>query len=318
MISSLELARQCGISQGTVDRALHNRPGVSPQTRRRIMRAAERHGYRPHPAVRELLTGQSRIVGAVLPAVNNIFFMDMFNELARALGEQNLRLQLTPVGNRKDFLEVLQDFAARRHRLAVAIPPEDNISVPQAITASLPLISLFSPLRGRGIHFLSPDEEETGRDAIRYLYKQGHRRILHLTYERQAYAIAARARGYKKQCKEMGLHSRVLVHPDATSMAHAWRRDRPTAIFCHNDWMALQVLLLLSEIGARVPEDISVLGVDNSPTLMAINPRLTTLAYPLAGAICAVAGILADKPVLFRSERYQVIERATVRRLRED
>lgn len=317
MISSLELAKKCGISQGTVDRALHDRPGVSPRTRQRVLRVARQHGYQPHPAARELLTGQSNIVGAVLPMVNNIFFMDMLNELGRALGEQDLRLQITPVENRETFLEILNEFAARRYRLALAIPPEDNISVPQSITVSMPLVSLFSPLRGRGVHFLSLDEEKTGRDAVRYLHEWGHRRILHLTYARQAYAIAARTQGYKKQCREIGLPSRVLINMDAETLTLACKRDRPTAIFCHNDWMALRVLLLLSEKGMRVPEDISILGVDNSPTLIAINPRLTTLAYPLAGAVRAVTSILAGKSATLSRERYQVIERATVQNVND-
>jgi LacI family transcriptional regulator len=315
VISSLELARECGISQGTVDRALHNRPGISPRTRDRVLRAARRYGYQPNPAARELLTGQSNVIGAVLPAVNNIFFMDLFNELGRAFAEQGLRLQITPVENRDIFLKVLQELAARRCRLAITVPPEDNIPVPAAITASLPLISLFSPLRGRGLHILSLDEEKTGRDAVRYLHERGHRRILHLTYARKAYAIDARVQGYRKQCREMNLPSRVMVTIDAEALTLAVKQYRPSAIFCHNDWMALQVLLRLSEMGVRVPEDISVLGVDNSPTLDAINSRLTTLAYPMASAVRAVMKILAGKSTSLKRESYKLIERATVRNL---
>jgi len=315
MISSLELARQCGISQGTVDRALHNRPGISAKTREKVLRMAKRCGYRPHPAARELLTGQSLTVGAILPAVNNVFFMDLFNELGRALEKQNLRLQLVPVENRDAFLEVLEDFAARRYRLAIVIPPEDNIVVPRAITAGIPLISLFSPCRGPGIHFLSADEEETGREAVRYLHRRGHCRILHLTYARRAYAITARAQGYKKQCTDLGLPAKVLVNVEAKNLRETLRLYRPTALFCHNDWMALRVLVLLSEIGVRVPEDLSVLGVDNSPTLAALQPGLTTLAYPLIRTVDAIMHILAKKTSRLKLERYLLVERSTVRKL---
>jgi len=315
VISSLELARQCGISQGTVDRALHNRPGISARTRQRILRVAEKHGYQPHPAARELLTGQSKIVGVALPMVNNIFFMDLFNELARALARHDLHLQITPVENRGDFLEVLQEFAARRYRLALVIPPEDNIPVPLAITSSLPLVTLFSPLRGRDIRFLSLDEEKTGRDAVRYLYQRGHRRILHLTYARDAFAVTARAQGYKEQCRAFGLPARIVVNIDAENLFRELQQGAPTAIFCHNDWLAARVMLLLWGKGIRVPDDVSVLGVDNSPTLIALNPQLTTLAYPLAAAVSAITKILAGKTATLSRERYQLIERATVRRL---
>lgn len=312
MISSLELARQSGVSQGTVDRALHNRPGVSPKTREKILRIAKLRGYRPNPAARELLTGQSLTVGAILPAVNNVFFMDLFNELGRALGKQGLRLQLNPVENRETFLDLLEDFAARRYRLAVVIPPEDNISISRAITAGIPLISLFSPCRGPGIHFLSADEVQTGCDAVRYLHRRGHHRILHLSYTRRAYAIDARARGYKKQCKELGLPAKVLVNVDEKSLPLALKQFRPTALFCHNDWLALRASVLLSEIGFRVPDDISILGVDNSPTLAALQPGLTTMAYPLTRAVDAIMHILAEKSSRFKLERYLLVERSTV------
>ena len=315
MISSLELARQCGISQGTVDRALHNRPGVSPKTREKILRAAERLGYRPHPAARELLTGRSQTVGIILPAVNNIFFMDLFAELARSLSRQQVRLQFSLVENRGDFLETLEDFAARRHRLALVIPPEDNIPVPRTLAAAVPIVSLISPCRGPGLQFLSPDETETGREAVRYLHRQGHQRILHLTYDRPAYAISARTAGYKEQCREMALPVKILKGGEAEDLGPALRSFRPTALFCHNDWMALRAQSVLSEMGLRVPDDLSVIGVDNSPTLMSVRPGLTTLAYPLGKMVEAVEAILGGQPAALANATYQLIERTSVRKL---
>jgi len=315
MISSIELARQCGISQGTVDRALHDRPGISPKTREKVLRAARQLGYQPNPVARELLTGRSLTVGAILPAVNNVFFMDLFNELGRALSERGLRLQITPVENRAGFLEVLKDFSARRHRLAVVIPPEDNIRVPQTITSGVPLVSLFSPCLGPDCRFISADEEQTGRDAVRYLHRRGHRRIMHLTYARRAEAIEARARGYRMQCEELGLPPKVVVNTGFERLGQALLQYRPTALFCHNDWLALRALVLLAELGVQVPDKISVLGVDNSPTLTALQPGLTTLAYPISRAVDAIMGILAKKSSRLKLERYLLVERSTVRNL---
>jgi DNA-binding LacI/PurR family transcriptional regulator len=315
MISSLELARQCGVSQGTVDRALHNRPGVSQKTRDKVLRAAKKHGYRPHPAAREILTGKSLTVGAILPAVNIVFFMDLFNELGRALAKQGLRLQLTSVENKQAFLDVLEDFAARRYRLAVVIPPQERIEVPKAITAGVPVVSLFSPCLGTHTHFIAGDERQTGRDAVRYLHKRGHQRILHLTYARMAHAIMLRAEGYRLQCQDLGLPSKGLANPDAKSLRKALQEFQPTAIFCHNDWLALRTCVMLSEMGLRVPEDLSVLGVDNSPTLAALHPGLTTLAYPMASAVNAIMQVLAKKPSRLPLDRYLLVERTTVRNL---
>lgn len=280
MISSLALARLCGVSQGTVDRALHGRPGVSEQTRTRILQEAEKSGYRPHPAARELITGVSRMVGAVVPSVNNVFFMDIFQSLGVKLKERNLTFQLTLAETREDFLEVLEEFASRRFRIVLAIPPEEGITIPASVTSCFPVVSLASPCLGERVTFLSPDEEATGRQALRYLYKKGHRRVVHLTYGRDAHAITARARGYETEARKLGLASRIIRDIDEKTLSAVIEAERPTAFFCHNDWLALMVMLVLSDLGLRVPEDISVLGVDHGPTLSRLAPNLTTLAYP--------------------------------------
>lgn len=313
MISSLELARRCGVSQGTVDRAVHGRAGISAETRDRILRLAQQYGYRPNPVARELITGRSGTVGAIVPSVNNIFFMDLFNDLGRRLSERKLRLQLTPVESRDDFLAVLEDFAARRHRMALVIPPEEGIAIPRTVAECLPVVSMLSPCKGTGIHFLTCEEEETGRDAVRYLSGRGHRRVIHLTYVRRTHAIKARARGYQDEMQRLGLNPRVLEGVDRESLSRLMKEERPTALFCHNDWLALSVMLLLSEQGIRVPEEVSVLGVDNSPTLVAINPHLTTLAYPMESMGRAVLDILDGKAGSLATMRFEVKEHDTVR-----
>ena len=197
--------------------------------------------------------------------------------------------------------------------MALVIPSEEGIPVPQSISKHLPVVSMVNPCKGKGVHFLAPDEEETGRTAVKYLYERGHRRILHLTYLNPRYAVKARARGYRQQAREMKLQPHVVTGLDRESLARGMKAGRPTALFCHNDWLALTAMLLLSERGIRVPEDISVLGVDNSPTWIAINPHLTTLAYPMESFGQAVLDILDGKPGAIARDPLQIIERKTVR-----
>lgn len=315
MISSLELARLCGVSQGTVDRALHGRAGVSERTRALILEEARKAGYRPHPAVRELITGVSRTVGAIVPAVNNVFFMDVLHSLGRKLRARGLAFQVTPAETRGEFLEVLEDFAARRHRLVLAIPPEDGITIPESVTACFPVATLASPCSGKRVTFLTPDEERTGRDAVSYLHERGHRRIVHLTYEREAHAIRARATGYEDEMRTRGLRAVVVTDIARGSLERVMAEERPTALFCHNDWLAVTAMLTLSKLGVRVPEDVSVLGVDHSPTLSTLYPQLTTLAYPVGAAEEAFLGLLDGGGAATRelgTARFTLVEKQTV------
>jgi len=119
MISSLELARICGVSQGTVDRFLHNRGRVSEPTRAAVLAAAARHGYLPNPAARELMTGRSRLIAAIAPSFRSVFFMDIMDALNAALRSEGLELILSTAGNAGEADVLIREFAARRVLLAI-------------------------------------------------------------------------------------------------------------------------------------------------------------------------------------------------------
>jgi DNA-binding LacI/PurR family transcriptional regulator len=255
-----------------------------------------------------MLTGRSAIVQAAFPAINNIFFMDFAGQLATALEGKGLRLQITQVRDGKDLLHTLEDSAARRHRLAVFIPPEEGIVVPPALARHLPLAALLTPCRGKNIPFLSPDEVKTGSDGVDYLHRLGHRKIVFLSSRRRAYAISARAEGYRKRSISLGLEPHIVYSPEPAS----WGQPLPTALFCHNDWLAIQAILALRKENVAVPEQISVLGIDGSPTLAALFPDLTTMAYPVDGLIASILVRLEGKTRSMLGARFGVIPGRTV------
>ena len=257
--------------------------------------------------MREMLAGSSDIVQAAFPSINNIFFMDLAAHLAAALREKGLSLQLALVNDAQELLAVLQDSAARRHRLAVFVPPSEKIVVPQTLSQHLPLISLVSPCRGTNVPFISPDERRTGRDGVSFLHSLGHRQIAFLSSRRRAHAITARSAGYRERMAELKLKPRIVFTPDPAS----WGRPFPTALFCHNDWLAIQAILALRRHGVSVPQQISVLGIDGSPTLAALHPGLSTLAYPLRELTAAILSRFEDKTPSLRNVRFQVVQGQT-------
>ena len=313
MISTIDLARICGVSQGTVDRALHNRPGIGKETRERIVAAACKHGYLPHPAARELLTGDRRLVGAILPSVNSVFFMELMNAIRAEIAPAGFSFFLAQANARTEFLATVCDFAARRSRAVLLVSPDETITIPDEVFSSgTELISLVNPCGARNVPFLGPDETRTGRDAVAYLAGRGHRRIMHVTYERKSHAIEARARGYCEAMRARGLTPVVLRPLEPESFRRALKRHRPSALFCHNDWLALSAMRLLEAQGLKVPGDISVLGVDNNQTFVDLCPGITTLAYPIAGIARAVKERLTRQPRSHAIPACAVVERLTV------
>jgi LacI family transcriptional regulator len=296
MISSIELARLCGVSQGTVDRALHGRGRVSVATRDRILEVARKHGYLPNPTARELMgLAVSPVVGVVLPEgeIRDPFFMDLISAIGVRLRDQELRLSLWPC-RPEEFAAIATDLVARRLRaLVLALAPED-MRLPISVTQAIPVMALLLPNRSKGVISLIPDEEEIGRIATQHLIDLGHRRIVHTDFTVQHSVVKARAAGYRAAMREAGLHPQVITEPDSDRLLTRLRAVRATAVFCHNDSQALALVRLLNHAGLTVPGDISVVGVDRSPTACALDPTLTSVAYPYAGIATQVAAVLKE------------------------
>jgi len=309
VISSLELARLSGCSQGTVDRALHNRSGISKTTREKILALAEKHGYRPHPAARELLTGDRRTIGAIIPSLNSVFFMDLMNTVREALN--GYRFVITQVASAQQFQDMLEEFASLRARLALVVPPEPNVAISASILQSLGVASLVNPCLGRGVTNLIPDEVETGKIGTRYLLSRGHRNIVHLCPKRNSSAIEKRARGFRAAMAEHRLTARVITDWTSNDLPQQLRKAKATAIFCHNDWLALTAMRSLTHAGVRVPADLSILGVDDSQTFTALCPDISTLHYPAESIARAVRALIDGEPVP-TIDNVTVVERATV------
>jgi DNA-binding LacI/PurR family transcriptional regulator len=315
MISSTELAKICGVSQGTVDRAIHNRPGISPKTRERILAAAEAHGYRPNPIASELLRGTSRIVGGVVPETDSLFFMDAMAAIRTRLHDDNLRLHISPVSDKEEFNDALEEFAVRRSKALLVFPPEQDVAIPKRIHRMTPTLAIVEPCADKATPCLMPDEIRTGQDAVSYLHTQGHRNILHRTANRQAAAIQGRTSGYQKKMQELNLEPRVITDENDEELIACVKSKEVTAIFCHNDWLALLTIRALNAAGFQVPDDVSVLGVDNTPTFIALFPTLTTMTYPLTAMADRIADWLIPENKLDSSPlpAMPVVERQTVK-----
>lgn len=278
MISSLELAKICGVSQGTVDRALHGRGGISPKTRERILEAAERHGYRANPAARELMTGQSSIVTAVIPQLNSPFLMDFAGIVKSTLNKSGMHLIITPSNTPEEMEELINEFGARRCRAMVIVPHKDGFVLPPGL--DMPTASFLSRCDGAGNVFLHADEKKNGAAAVDYFIANGRHAIAHLTYKRSSHAIDERAAGYSEAMEKRGFKSLVTRCDDQTSLIRLIENEKIDALFCHNDWLALNALRTLERNGIKVPEEVSILGMDNSRLFTSLCDEISTIQYP--------------------------------------
>jgi DNA-binding LacI/PurR family transcriptional regulator len=288
-----DVAREVEMSTATVSRALRGLPGVSEETRSRVMETAHRLGYVPSPGAAALASGKTRTVAVVVPWVTRWFFAAVVEGAEEVLRERGYDLLLYNLGG---------DLAAR-HRVfetslltkrvdAVLVlslkPSPDELARLDKLGRPVTVVGADVP----GWATVRIDDEEAARTATGYLTALGHREIAYVGGAIQGVldftAPAARLAGYHAALAEVGVTADPDLEVDGdftvaggirAGMDLLTRPQPPTAIFAASDEMAFGVLRAARNLGIRVPEDVSVIGIDDHE--MAAIFELTTVAQPV-------------------------------------
>jgi LacI family repressor for deo operon, udp, cdd, tsx, nupC, and nupG len=286
-----DIARLAGVGLGTASRALNNAPGVSPATRQRVLEVAERHSYVVSPEASRLAGRTTGRIAIVVPNLSRWFFGAMVEALEEVFRDADLDVLLYHVGGAQDRHAFFQRLPARRKVDAVVVvgfPVEDDEH------ERLSLLGVQIVAAG-GQHAVYPhvciDDLAAGRQAVDHLIALGHAAIAMIeavdpdqpsgpTGRSDAYYAAIAAAG-------IPLDERLVLSTDwggeqgALAMAQLLSiPEHPTAVYAHSDEVALGAVRTIRRIGLRVPEDISVIGIDDHP--LAALTDLTTVAQPVA------------------------------------
>ncbi len=288
MVTMADVAREAAVSIQTVSRVLNKKGEISPATRRRVLEAIERLGYRPNSIARGLVTARTQTLGLVVPDIANPFFP----EIAR--GAENTALQhgytiflcntnedpareeavldllegkrvdgLILCGSRLPAEQLLP--LLRRHKAVVLV----NRQVPGEIASSVRV-----------------DDLAGARLAAEHLLTRGRRHLAFLAGPTSSYSSQMRTRGFLATLEAAGLPA-DSVHlypckPDSEGGSQATRdlltrHPEIDGFFCYNDLVAVGALQACAELGIAVPERVAVIGYDNIPLAALVTPALTTL-----------------------------------------
>ncbi len=286
-VTMADVARAAGVSMATASRALSDSPGVAPATRERVRAVAEDLSYVISPEASALSGGHTGRVGVVLPHLSRWFFGEMLEGVESVLADAGLDVLLYVVGDAEDRRRFFRRLPARRKVDAVLVV---GIPVTETERGRLELLGV-SIVAGGGqfapYPYVSIDDEAAGRQAVDHLLYLGHRRIAMIDAidpNETAWPVGGRALAYTKALEDAGipledeLFVRVAWGPEqgARAMERLLSlREPPTAVLAHSDELAIGALRTLRRAGIRVPQDISVIGVDDHP--MAEQTDLTTV-----------------------------------------
>jgi len=285
-----DIARLAGVGLGTASRALNNAPGVSPATRRRVLDVAERHSYVVSPEASRLAGGSTGRVAVVVPHLSRWFFGAMVEAIESVLRDADLDVLLYHVGDLQDRRDFFERLPARRKVDAVLVV---GFGVEEPERQRLALLGVQVVAAG-GRHAVYPhvgvDDAEAGRQAVDHLISLGHSAIamIEAVDPDQATSPPGRSAAYHAALAAAGLpvDERLVVRTrwggeeGAAAMAQLLTvPDRPTAVYAHSDEVAIGAVRTLRRIGLRVPQDVSVVGIDDHP--LAALTDLTTVAQPV-------------------------------------
>lgn len=287
-----DVAREVEMSTATVSRALRGLPGVTDETRERVMEVARRLGYVPSPSAAGLASGQTRTVAVIVPFVTRWFFAAVVHGAEEVLRERGYDLLLYNLGGDPAARHRVFDTSLLTKRVDAVLvlsltPTEEELGRLGALNRPVTIVGANIP------HWATVriDDSVAAATATRHLADLGHRRIAYIGGATEGVldftAPIARLAGYRGVLTDYGIaHDPDLEEDGEFTVAgglragHALlsRADRPTAVFAASDEMAIGVLRAARELGLRVPEDVSVIGIDDHE--MAGYFDLTTVAQP--------------------------------------
>jgi len=262
------VAARAGVSKSLVSLVLQNSPHVSDAKRQAVLRAVAELGYRPDPVARSLAERRTRTVGVVIDDLSNPWYVALLDGLRPVLHEHGLRPLLADGRTEPDAVRALSDLRVDGLVL-VGTPSSSAADQVNALGNQIPtVVAGTREPRLFPVDLVANDDYSGAQLATRHLLELGHRRIAHIVgvgevgrLRRAGHEAVMTAAGLAPWCVA-GDWTEPTGHRIATDLLRS--PDRPTAIFAANDLSAVGVLAAADDLGIRIPEDLSVVGYDDT------------------------------------------------------
>jgi DNA-binding LacI/PurR family transcriptional regulator len=297
-----DVAKEAGVSIATVSYVLNDRKDmVSDKTRLHVLEIAKRLGYRPNIIARNLQSSRTKLVGYawhINPLDQPTSVMDQFiYTLAQTVEEAGYHL-LTFTNKSEDPVAVYEDLisSGRVDGFVVADTVSDDPRVRFLIEQNFPFVAFGRANDAWDFDWVDTDGEAGMAEATRYLTSIGHQRIAFLGWPQDSLSGNHRLQGFLDVMQEAGLAipEHFIIHNEYAnnSLGQAfelWQslpaNQRPTALLCVSDFVAVNAKQMAEQFGYRVGENLSIVGFDDAPFVRYLQPGLSTMSQPF-GYIC--------------------------------
>ncbi|MFA9463310.1 MAG: LacI family DNA-binding transcriptional regulator [Velocimicrobium sp.] len=331
-----DVAKEAGVSIATVSYVINNKGGqtLSEETKERVWKAVNQLNYVPNLSARILANNKSNLIGVVIPQTetdkefmfSNPFYSEFLSSLEYTARKKGYHILISGTNADENYIEV-----AKKRNLdgivILGVYPKDTLEEIQ--NSKIPTVIIDSYIKSYHFNTVGTDDCYAGYTATKYLLEKGHRKIAIVTGSTLEKGVnQERVRGYEDALSESGISlEKRNVYTGTVDFEYgeevaeqiAKRKDEVTAVFCTADIMALGLLKGLNKYGIRVPEDISIMGFDNTFISKISTPALTTIDQNISikgeRAAKMIIGILSEQ--LKGKQDYivpiEIVERESIR-----
>ena len=264
---------------------------MNPDTAEAIRQKAKQMGYRASAVARSLVTQKSQTLGVIVSSISDPFNGEVVRSIEETAYESGYSILLANSQADPDrIIRIIRSFQERRvEGILVTASRVGALYAPLISETKIPIVLINNRHSSELVHSVVIDNEESAREATKYLIEIGHRRIAYIGDRLGFQSNIERFSGYQRALVEAGIPFRpeLLAHGDGRprAAAQAMKRllvlpERPTAVLCYNDMSAMGALYAASQSGICVPRDLSVVGFDDLYFARYLSPPLTTIRQP--------------------------------------
>ena len=303
-VTSADVANLAGVSQSAVSRVFTPGASASLQTADKVRKAAAELGYRPNSLARAMVSGKTGIIGLVVAYFSNQFYPEAIEKLSKAMQERNYHLLVFMTSKTEgDVSEVVAEILDYQVDgiIAASVALSSDLSK-RCASAGVPVVLFNRSQDDNSLSSVTSENYAGGRKVAEFLLATGHQRISYIAgwegastqRDRQAgFVDALTAKGHRLWSHEIGNFVMEDAQKAARKLFANGLEQGPDAIFVANDHMAIAVMdTLRSELGIKVPEQVSVVGYDDVPAASWPSYDLTTVRQPTNRMVSATVDLL--------------------------
>lgn len=320
-ITMYDIASELNVSPSTVSRALKNHHSISKETISAVKKLADKRGYRPNGIAASLRKSKSNTIGVIISWIHRPFVSSLISGVEQAANKEGFNVIISQSHDRYENevanAQTLYDTRVGGLVVSLAMESRDYKHFQQFIDNGIPVVFVDRVEEGLNCDLVVIDNYSAAYSAIKHLIEQGCKRIAHIGGAQHRNVYSERQKGYIQALKDhdLAVDMNLIIESDVLSGDEGLKATEyllnlpvpPDGIFSANDTAAVSAIVCAKSKGVRIPEELAVIGFNNDPISLIVEPALSTVGHP-----AVEMGQIAARQVLRKKSHKDIARPETI------